>query len=744
MRSHSILLHLSFAAALAVSVLPHPTHAQWSGVPGINNPVVVDTSINPQEVVMVSDGAGGAAFLWRDHRAGVNDSNLYAQRLDANGARMWGDNGSAICALPGHVDTHAMVPNGAGGFYLAWVDQRTINATATRHVWLQRLDADGEAQWEPDGRLLREFGSIGYTNLGGQLLADGAGGLYVFTSPQPLGTTDYAQRLWRLTADGQPPVGWPGSGLDVAVGYVTYAAALITDQPAGGSGEHGVVLILITQGGGIIARRVTAAGALGFSVPIDNYFGTYGFKGACSDGQGGAFIVTGSNADLYYLHLQADGTLAWPENNRRVALPGGVVASGVTVVSDGAGGAIVTWLGSAPGSTSYRMTAQHLGADGSRQWGDLGVEVHDPGAVYAGAAVSDGAGGVIVTWGVADPSQVRAQRLDAAGSRLWPAAGVLVSEPWGLTQLVTDQASGAVYSVVAGSGGGGTTFGAKRTTLTGTLGSNTPSARLANISARAQVGGGSGVLIPGFVVSGGSLQLLVRGVGPRLAGFGVGGVLPDPQLSLVNGSGVTIATNDDWGSASNLAELTAASAQVYAFGLGSGSKDAAMLVTLPPGLYTAVMSSAVAGETGVGLVELYEIDGASAPGRLANMSVRAQVGTGEEVLIPGIVVGGTGARTLLVRAVGPRLASFGVAGALANPTLTLFSGSTAIGTNDNWSTPNGTQIAAVAAQVYAFSLPNGSADAALLVTLAPGTYTAQVSGVGGTTGVCLVEVYEVP
>jgi hypothetical protein len=127
--------------------------------------------------------------------------------------------------------------------------------------------------------------------------------------------------------------------------------------------------------------------------------------------------------------------------------------------------------------------------------------------------------------------------------------------------------------------------------------------------------------------------------------------------------------------------------------------------------------------------------------RLVNVSVLKHLGTG---LTAGFVVDGTGPKRVLIRAVGPTIgaAPFNVAGAVADPQLTLFSGQTSVGTNDNW---GGTaELTAAFTQVGAFALPATSRDAAILVTLQPGNYTVQVSGVGGTTGVAIVEVYEVP
>ena len=138
------------------------------------------------------------------------------------------------------------------------------------------------------------------------------------------------------------------------------------------------------------------------------------------------------------------------------------------------------------------------------------------------------------------------------------------------------------------------------------------------------------------------------------------------------------------------------------------------------------------------------VDSGSSGARLVNISTRAQVGTGGNILIPGLAVGGSGTETLLIRADGPALTQFGVAGVLAQPSLTVLSGQTVVASNTGWGTnPSPSQIASVAAQVGAFPLVSGSADCALIVSLAPGAYTVQISGVGNTTGVALAEVYEV-
>jgi hypothetical protein len=200
--------------------------------------------------------------------------------------------------------------------------------------------------------------------------------------------------------------------------------------------------------------------------------------------------------------------------------------------------------------------------------------------------------------------------------------------------------------------------------------------------------------------------------------------------------------NDNWGGSS---ALTVASNAVGAFAYASAaSLDAAMLATISAG-DNSVRVSANGSGTGTVIAELYDSTSAQnstgTTPRLVNVSVLKHLGAG---LTAGFVINGTGARTVLVRAVGPTIgaAPFNVPGVVADPQLTLYSGQTVIGSNDNW---GGTAaLTAAFTQVGAFALPAASRDAALLATLQPGNYTVQVIGVGNTTGVGIVEVYEVP
>ncbi len=266
---------------------------------------------------------------------------------------------------------------------------------------------------------------------------------------------------------------------------------------------------------------------------------------------------------------------------------------------------------------------------------------------------------------------------------------------------------------------------------------------LVNLSARASVGTGANVVIPGITIRGDKpKQLLIRAAGPALATFGVPGTLANPVVSVFDASGQKVLVNDNWGDVPNLAELRTAATQQGAFALPEGSKDAAMLVTVPAGSYTIQVTGAGTGTAaqGISAVEVYEADASS--GTLVNLSCRARVGTGGDVLIAGFVVRGSQPRRLLIRAVGPTLADLGVTGTLADPKIevTAQSDGKIVGTNDNWDAA----LATTFTSVGAFALRAGSKDAALVLTLPPGAYTATVSGVSNTTGIAIVEVYDLP
>ncbi len=248
-------------------------------------------------------------------------------------------------------------------------------------------------------------------------------------------------------------------------------------------------------------------------------------------------------------------------------------------------------------------------------------------------------------------------------------------------------------------------------------------ATFANLSSRANVQTGNDLVIGGFIISGNrNKRLIVRAIGPSLP---VPGKLADPALSLYDGAGKTIAANDNWQNAPNRQEIIDAALAP------PNNSEAAILTTLSPGPYTAVVRGAN-NSTGVGLVEVYDLE--SAPdSELGNISTRALVQTDNNVLIGGFIATGADPRHLIVRALGP---SVPVPGALANPNLAVYDAQgTLVAANDSWRNVQEAEIMAT------HLAPGNDLESAIILTLAPGAYTAVVSGSNATTGVALVEVY---
>jgi plastocyanin len=271
---------------------------------------------------------------------------------------------------------------------------------------------------------------------------------------------------------------------------------------------------------------------------------------------------------------------------------------------------------------------------------------------------------------------------------------------------------------------------------------------LGNISTRGFVQTGDNVMIGGFIVQGTqSKTVIVRAIGPELTPFGVPNALADPTLELHNGTGALIASNDNWQTTIIGGIITADQvAAIQNSGHApSQSSESAIIGTLPPGNYTAILRG-VNNTTGVALAEVYDLGPTTASVILGNISTRDFVQTGDNVMIGGFIVQGTGLKRVIVRAIGPELTPFGVPNALADPTLELHNGTGAlIASNDNWQTTiiggiiTTDQVAAIQNSGHA---PTATSESAIIADLPPGNYTAIVRGVNNTTGVALVEVYD--
>lgn len=531
-----------------------------------------------------------------------------------------------------------------------------------------------------------------------------------------------------------PTYQWRHNG--AAIGGATNPSFTITNAQAGNAGNYDVVAASSagTITSGVAGVRVIARSYAG--VYFGSFSGSFGpFAMYVRDDNTGVFLgyLLGSSAPVMNLALLVNDA-------GQFSFSQGAIATAAAVSSDeparAAALAPVTINGT-------------LGADGSVN-GSISGGVSTS---FAGSRVAD-----------AGPTQGVAGYYQAGATNSGGVAYVITSsnsQAFVVTQVgtVTDGGVGTVsaggqvsISTARGSVAGsivpsnGTLSLISSGAVTGSFNGASESVlavqRLANISSRARVGTGEAVAIAGFVISGEqSKPVLIRAVGPTLgqAPFNVPGVLTTPRLELFRGS-ASIATNAGIGT--NRAAIDAAGVQAGAFALGSAGTDAAIFTTLAPGNYTAIVSSSGTA-SGVVLVEVYDLSAAVAGQKLLNISTRATAGSAENTLIAGVVVTGSAPKRVLIRAVGPGLTPFGVTGVLAQPTLTLYSGSTAVGANTGWSTSvDAAAITAASAQVGGFGM--AAADSAMIVTLAPGNYTAQVTGPGAATGVALIELYELP
>ena len=266
------------------------------------------------------------------------------------------------------------------------------------------------------------------------------------------------------------------------------------------------------------------------------------------------------------------------------------------------------------------------------------------------------------------------------------------------------------------------------------------SERLLNLSSRAWVGEGADVVIAGFVIEAGpAKQVLVRAVGPELARYGVPQTVQRPELQIVDAQGQVVASNEGWSPV-----LEEAFGTVGAFGLQLGSDDAALVAELAPGAYTAIARTGQNNGYGNGLIEVYDLEGSA---RLRNLSTRARIEANTTIVIGGLVIASEGGgRRVLLRAVGPSLIGLDPADRLADPVFSLVrqSDGVELAGNDNWGS-DGNEAALIEAfnAAGAFPLESGAKDAALLMDLPGGAYTLLVSGVAGSEGTALVEVYDV-
>jgi hypothetical protein len=555
----------------------------------------------------------------------------------------------------------------------------------------------------------------------------------ITAQPTSLTVTSGATATFTVTASGATSYAWRFNGASIPGG--TSATLALANVQTANVGRYSVVV-------SNAAGSTTSADAMLSVSTLDlsgSYFGSFG-----SDHKAGDFALL----------VKSDGRVSLVA--RFAASPKVVVATDVVLHADGTfsvgmpGAALVSQPGGASrfyggeiqgqlDGTRATLTVPGLNLSGSTPRLTGGHAQASQAGIYEALPVGASAGEVYLV--VGEGGEAFLLGLGATSSR--STTGALAADGTLQLTIAPGSASASMYS---GSLASGALEGAV-TTSTGTiLLAPIPSIpgkqRLANISTRGIAGSADKTMIAGFVITGAEgKDVLIRALGPALADLGVAGTLGNPKLSVLHGS-TTVLENDDWSSSGF--DLGSTAARLGAFPLTAGSKDAALLVHLAPGLYSAQVSIGAAAP-GVVIVEVYDAGTteSTAP-KLVNISTRTEVGRGDNILIAGFVITGDAPKKVLLRAIGPTLATYGVNGALLDPMITLFHGGTTMKVNDNWGDEDDSAlIESTAAGIGAAPLPSGSKDAALLIYLQPGVYSAHVRGVGDTTGIALVEVYEV-
>ena len=675
------------------------------------------------------DGGGSAALFAYPGGIAIDGSgNLYIADHDNHTIRKMNSSGgvttlAGAAKIPGSADGVGGAARFNGPTGVAVDGSGNVYVADAGNTSIRKITANGTVT------TFAGFSGVGGSN-------DGVGAAARFNTPQGIAVDSVGNVYVADTNNCTVRKITPAGSVTTIAGA---AGQTGSSDGAGGSARFNGPYAVAVDGAGNVyvadffnatIRKITATGTVstlaGFAGQpglTDGFAGSARFNqpyGVAVDGGGNVFVADTYNRAVRKITAAGSvTTLSGP--NARFYYPQGIAV-------DGGGNLYV--------------------ADGDNQSVAKGVFVVSPpsGSPIASATVGAGQSGSL-TFGAAVPATTTYQwQVSTDTGATWTSINNNATYSGATTATlglanVTTSMNGNRYRVVLANGAGSSISGVATLTVTvaATGTGPTGTARLINVSVRTFVGTGDNTVAVGFGLSGaGAKKLVIRAIGPTLSAFNVSGTLSDPVLGLYNSAGVAIGGNTGWGGG---AALATAFSSVGAFALPANSADSALFQSLNSGTTYSALISGANGTTGVALAEVYDADPGTSVTRLTNISARAFSGTGANALASGFVIGGNGTDTLLIRAIGPGLTQFGVGGALATPQLTLYdSAGNVIGTNSGWG--GGANLTAAFTTVGAFQLPATSADSAMLVTLPAGLYTVQVNGANSTSGVALIEVYE--
>jgi hypothetical protein len=398
-----------------------------------------------------ADGAGGAIIVWADDdRSGLDDDDeIYAQRIDGDGDTLWTGNGVLVCSADGNQQTPRVVSDGAGGAVIAWLDERDWE---NRSLYVQKLDATGDTLWAKDGVL------VGEADDSPKIVSDGAGGAIVAwvdtteTDPYYGGDNFGVLNIQRITSSGTVALGWTAGGIAIDDSDIIRDFAIASD------GAGGVWIAWTEYDHELRAARFSSAGANVADTLLSwGELPNYSLSIA-SDGADGAIVAWSEDRNIFYSDILAQkvdgaGNPQWATTGVTVCAADGDQDT-PEIVTDGAGGAIVTWIdGRASGD--YDVYAQRVASSGATMWTSDGVKLCSAGRIQTSARpniVADGFGGAIVTWmdyRSGERYEAYAQRVSASGGIQYFSSGLELCSTYAyqiFPMAVTDGDGGAIIS----------------------------------------------------------------------------------------------------------------------------------------------------------------------------------------------------------------------------------------------------------------------------------------------------------
>ncbi|MFZ5948692.1 MAG: T9SS type A sorting domain-containing protein [Stygiobacter sp.] len=439
MKSLKSKMNELFLVVLLVSNLK----AQWSNDPKLNN-AICTAALDQRYPTIVSDGSGGAIITWLDHRNGYD--NIYAQKINSNGMIQWTTNGVAICSSASAQQEQTIVSDGLGGAIITWMDYRRGYAD----IYAQKINSNGLVQWTTNGiPICVATGNIYLWSP--TIISDGSGGAIITWYDNRNGNYDiYVQKI-----DSSGKVQWTTNGVVICTAKDHQWSPTII---SGGSG--GAIITWYDNRNGnydIYAQKINSSGEVQWTtngISICTAPGVQWYPTIVSDGSGGAIITWEDNRsfnnDIYAQKINSNGMIQWTTNGVAICTSAGGQQE-QTIVSDGSGGAIITWRDTRI-NIYADIYAQKINSNGVVQWISNGVAICTAeGIQWHPTIVSDDSGGAIISWeDYRSPNyDIYAQKINSSGVVQWTTNGVAICTASGNQQepsIVSNGSNGAIIT----------------------------------------------------------------------------------------------------------------------------------------------------------------------------------------------------------------------------------------------------------------------------------------------------------